>query len=71
MFKLHFESFEEFIAMGGHGFYVWLCYGVVLFSLVFYFYHSKQKVNRRVKELEKFYQRLDLNNQSSNNSTEQ
>ncbi len=29
-----FESAAEFFAMGGHGFYVWLAYGVSLFSLV-------------------------------------
>lgn len=23
---MHFESFSDFIHMGGHGIYVWLCY---------------------------------------------
>ncbi len=64
MFKLHFNSIEEFLAMGGHGFYVWICYGVVLFSLVFYFYYSKHKEKQRIDELKKFYQRLDLNSNS-------
>lgn len=25
---MFFESFSDFLAMGKHGFYVWLCYGV-------------------------------------------
>ncbi len=66
MFKLHFDSFQDFIAMGGHGFYVWLCYGVVLFSLIFYFYQSKQTSQKRIKELKVFYKRLDLEASSEN-----
>ena len=30
---MSFNSVAEFIAMGGHGLYVWLCYGVVLVVL--------------------------------------
>lgn len=26
---MQFDSFQSFIEMGGHGFYVWLCYGFV------------------------------------------
>lgn len=25
---LFFDSFADFLAMGKHGFYVWLCYGI-------------------------------------------
>lgn len=34
---MRFENFESFIAMGGHGLYVWLCYGVglLVFMVVF------------------------------------
>ncbi|MGB0468457.1 MAG: heme exporter protein CcmD [Pontibacterium sp.] len=27
---MSFDSFSEFLAMGGHGLYVWLSYGIVL-----------------------------------------
>lgn len=27
---MSFSNFEEFLHMGGHGLYVWLCYGVGL-----------------------------------------
>ncbi len=31
---MSFSSVSEFLAMGGHGLYVWLCYGVVLAMLI-------------------------------------
>ncbi|WP_068750299.1 heme exporter protein CcmD, partial [Oleiphilus sp. HI0123] len=27
---MSFDSFSEFLNMGGHGLYVWLCYGIGL-----------------------------------------
>ncbi|MEE9396502.1 MAG: heme exporter protein CcmD [Methylococcales bacterium] len=29
-----FNDFSEFLAMGGHGLYVWLCYGLVFLILI-------------------------------------
>lgn len=29
-----FESFADFLEMGGHGLYVWLCYGLGLLTIV-------------------------------------
>jgi heme exporter protein D len=31
---VNFESFSDFIAMGGHGFYVWLSYAIALVIVV-------------------------------------
>lgn len=31
---MSFESFNEFLAMGGHGLYVWLSYGIALAIVV-------------------------------------
>ncbi|MDO6564017.1 heme exporter protein CcmD [Amphritea sp. 1_MG-2023] len=31
---MNFESFAEFIDMGGHGLYVWLSYGIALAVMV-------------------------------------
>ncbi|WP_415897503.1 heme exporter protein CcmD [Neptuniibacter sp. QD57_21] len=31
---MSFESFSDFIAMGGHGLYVWLSYAIALFVIV-------------------------------------
>lgn len=32
---MQFDSFAEFVAMGGHGLYVWLAYGATIAVLVF------------------------------------
>lgn len=31
---LYFDSFKDFLAMGKHGFYVWLCYGITAVVIV-------------------------------------
>jgi len=31
---VNFDSFSDFIAMGGHGFYVWLSYAIALLIVV-------------------------------------
>ncbi len=31
---MQFDSWQAFVAMGGHGLYVWLAYGVAVLSLV-------------------------------------
>lgn len=31
---MHFSSFSDFIAMGGHGFYVWWSYGITFLLLL-------------------------------------
>ena len=31
---MYFENFADFLAMGKHGFYVWLCYGLGLVVVV-------------------------------------
>lgn len=61
---MYFQSFKEFIEMGGHGFYVWLCYAIVLSVLSFYYVYSKRKIYKQQMELVKFYQRMDSRSQS-------
>jgi len=60
---MYFHNFEEFIEMGGHGFYVWLAYAVVLFALVAYFVYSNRSAKSYQKNLVKFYKRMDSRNQ--------
>ncbi|WP_415905121.1 heme exporter protein CcmD [Neptuniibacter sp. QD48_55] len=31
---MSFDSFSDFVAMGGHGLYVWLSYAIALFVIV-------------------------------------
>ncbi len=33
--KFQFESFDAFLAMNGHGIYVWTCYGIVYAILIY------------------------------------
>ena len=36
------QAFVEWAAMGGHGLYVWLCYGAALLVLVGYVWHLER-----------------------------
>ncbi|NVK01495.1 MAG: heme exporter protein CcmD [Oceanospirillaceae bacterium] len=54
-----FESFADFLDMGGHGLYVWLCYGLglvtILLSLVLPVQQGKsikQDLRRRLRREE-------------------
>ncbi|MFT6732207.1 MAG: heme exporter protein D [Polaribacter sp.] len=60
---MYFETFEAFIEMGGHGFYVWLCYALVSSSLIGYFFISAKSTTKAKQELKRFYRRLDAQNQ--------
>jgi heme exporter protein D len=31
---MHFDSFSDFLAMGGYGFYIWLAYGLTYLLLI-------------------------------------
>ncbi|MGB0496092.1 MAG: heme exporter protein CcmD [Kangiellaceae bacterium] len=60
---MYFESFDAFIEMGGHGFYVWLCYALVLVFLLGYYVISARSSNRAKVELRRFYARLEAQGQ--------
>mgnify|MGYP000623553885 CR=1 FL=1 len=69
---MQFSTFAEFIAMDGHGFYVWLSYGVsiLLLSLLVLFSFSKQQdIVKQIKQREQREIRLkkaaDLQKQQS------
>ncbi|RJE75804.1 heme exporter protein CcmD [Pseudoalteromonas citrea] len=49
---MQFESFSDFIAMGGYGFYVWLSYGscaFVLLSVLLSSLHDAKQLKQQVK----------------------
>jgi heme exporter protein D len=52
---MHFDSFADFINMGGHGLYVWLAYGLttVLFVINFVLpvLHKRQLVKEQARKL--------------------
>ncbi|PKF62916.1 heme exporter protein CcmD [Psychromonas sp. psych-6C06] len=47
-----FNSFSDFIAMGGYGFYVWLSYGLSFFALIILVVNSVAKKNKILKNVE-------------------
>ncbi|MBE9396417.1 heme exporter protein CcmD [Pontibacterium sp. N1Y112] len=52
---MSFDSFSDFLAMGGHGLYVWLSYAIALFviviNLVSPVLRKKQLVSELVRRL--------------------
>jgi len=64
---LHFESFAEFIEMGGHGFYIWLCYGIVLASLIGHLIIARKGVERSKAKLSRYYRQIARREQMRNN----
>lgn len=63
-----FENIESFLAMGGHGFYVWACYGLVAFAVIFGVGYVKSERKRAIKQLNTNYARK---NQQVNQSKKQ
>lgn len=47
-----FDSFADFVAMGGYGFYVWLSYGLTFFALIILIVNSVSKKNKILKNVE-------------------
>lgn len=39
----YFKTFGDFLAMGGHGFYVWLCYAITFLALLGLVIHAKNE----------------------------
>jgi heme exporter protein D len=58
---LSFSTFSEFINMGGHGFYVWLCYGVGLFLMLAIMLQSHIQRKSVLRDLAQRYRRQELN----------
>ena len=66
---MQFSTFSDFIAMGGHGFYVWLSYGISFLLLALLIIHSKRKntaiiqqIRLRQKREEKLKQAAQIHN---------
>lgn len=54
---MSFDSFQEFLAMGEHGLYVWSCYGIAVVVIIYNFLAPKvvnrQKINERKRILQR------------------
>lgn len=50
--NFQFNNFNEFLAMGGHGAFVWACYGLTFFAVIvgiWLTYHQRQKFIKQFK----------------------
>ncbi len=56
---MQFTSFNEFIEMGGYGFYVWLSFGVTALILTFLLISSKLGHQQIINKIAKNKQRED------------
>ncbi len=54
---MQFSSITEFIAMGGHGFYVWLSYGISFLLLSFLVFSSLNKNKAIIQQIRQRQQR--------------
>jgi heme exporter protein D len=59
---VNFDSFSDFIAMGGHGFYVWLSYAIALVVVVINIVNPALQKKKIVSDL---VRRLRRENKSS------
>jgi len=50
---MHFDSLSSFIDMGGHGFYVWLCYGIFAAIIAMNFLSPILKRKQILKDIER------------------
>ena len=48
---MQFDSFTEFLSMGGHALYVWLAYGTTVAVFALNYILARQAMNRQVKKL--------------------
>jgi len=56
---MQFESFSDFINMGGYGFYVWLSFGVTAILLALLIFNSRAGHQQIIKDIASRQQRED------------
>ncbi|GLP97715.1 heme exporter protein CcmD [Paraferrimonas sedimenticola] len=66
---MQFDSFADFINMGGYAFYVWLAYGVTATALAILIAHSLKKKSKVLKEIGQKIQREDRLRQNRSNKS--
>ena len=61
-----FNSFADFIAMGGYGFYVWLAYGISFLSLIVIIFNTLAKKKKIFQAVSKRIAREQRINKAKN-----
>ena len=67
---MQFSTFAEFINMGGHGFYVWLAYGVSATLLMVLVFASLNKNKTIIRDIQKRQQREEKFKQAAQHQTD-
>lgn len=57
--SLYFNTLADFVAMGGHGFYIWLAYTIVILALVLQAVYFRWLLPHSKQKLSAYYKRLD------------
>lgn len=47
----YFKTFGDFLAMGGHGFYVWLCYAITFLAVIGLIIYAKNERKQTIDKL--------------------
>ncbi|WP_444998171.1 heme exporter protein CcmD [Aliikangiella sp. IMCC44359] len=55
----YFDSIGDFLAMGGHAFYVWLSFAIVFIALVVQFFTAKNGVASSINQIKQHYRQLE------------
>ncbi|MET1255349.1 heme exporter protein CcmD [Aliikangiella maris] len=54
---IYFDSVSDFLAMGGHGFFVWLSYLIVVLALLIQYWRAKTAINQSLVTLSQYYRK--------------
>jgi len=57
---MYFDSLNEFLAMGGHGLYVWMSYGLFVLVLAWNFFSLRKNRLQSIKRAQKTWKREEL-----------
>ncbi len=63
---MYFDSFSDFLAMGDHGFYVWLAYGAYLILIIWNLIGAGLRRRQVLESLGRYWRR-ELANSSDRN----
>lgn len=66
--NFQFNNFNEFLAMGGHGTFVWACYGLVGFFVLFGIWYVRYERQKFIKQFKLQQARQAARQQPTNHS---
>lgn len=62
---MYFDSFSEFLAMDGHGLYVWLAYGAFLILIIWNLIAPKLRRRQVLDSVVRYWRREDAKNRKA------